>query len=45
MKTVKYMPEDSFSEACKGLHVYGAKMIKPKEACKMVLTTAAEALV
>jgi len=42
MKVKKYMPESSFSEAVKGLHVYGAKMIKPKEACKMVLTTAAE---
>jgi len=44
MKTVKYMPEDSFSEACKGLHVYGAKALKPKEICKMVLTTAVETL-
>jgi len=45
MKTVKYMPEDSFSEACKGLHVYGAKAIKPKEMCKLVLTTAAESTI
>lgn len=45
MKTVKYMPEDSFSEACKGLHVYGCKMLKAKEACKLILTTAAETLV
>ena len=42
METVKYMPENSFSNAIKGLHVYGAKMIKPREACKLVLTTAAE---
>jgi len=45
MKTEKYMPESSFSEACKGLHVSGAKMIKPKESCKLVLTTAAETLI
>lgn len=42
MKTVKYMPENAFSEACKGLHVYGAKMIKPLEAVALDLTTAAE---
>lgn len=45
MKTVKYMPENAFSEACKGLHVYGAKVIKPKEMVKLVLTTAAETVV
>jgi len=45
MKTIKYMPENSFSEAIKGLHVYGAKMIKPREACSMVLTTAAESTI
>lgn len=42
MKVEKYMPESSFSDAVKGLHVYGAKMIKPKEAVALVLTTAAE---
>lgn len=42
MKTEKYMPENSFSDAIKGLHVYGAKMLKPKEAVALVLTTAAE---
>lgn len=42
MKTVKYMPESQFSEAVKGLHVYGAKVIKPKELVNLVFTTAAE---
>lgn len=45
MKTVKYMPEDSFSEACKGLHVYGAKTIKPKEFVALNLTCAAETVI
>lgn len=45
MKTVKYMPEDSFSEACKGLHVYGAKVIKPKELVALNLTCAAESTI
>ena len=45
MKIDKYMPENSFSEACKGLHVFGARMIKPREAVSLVLTTAAETLV
>jgi len=45
MKTEKYMPENSFSEAIKGLHVYGAKMIQPKQAVAMVLKTAAETLI
>lgn len=42
MKVEKYMPESSFSEAVKGLHVYGAKMIKPKECVCLDLKTAAE---
>lgn len=42
MKTEKYMPESSFSEAIKGLHVYGAKVLKPKEMVCFALTTAAE---
>lgn len=42
MDTVKYMPESSFSEAVKGLHVYGAKVLKPKEFIALDLTTAAE---
>lgn len=42
MKTEKYMPENSFSDAIKGLHVYGAKVIKSKELVCLNLTTAAE---
>lgn len=42
MKVSKYEPENKFAEAVKGLHVYGAKMIKPNEAVALVLTTAAE---
>lgn len=42
MKTVKFMPEASFSEAIKGLHVYGAKVVKPKELIHLQLKTAAE---
>lgn len=42
MDTVKYMPESSFSEAVKGLHVYGAKVLKPREFVALNLTTAAE---
>lgn len=30
VKTEKYRPEDSFSDAVKGLHVYGAKVIRPE---------------
>ena len=42
MKTETYRPENSFSDAVKGLHVYGAKTIKPKELSALTLTTAAE---
>ena len=45
MKTVKFMPEDAFSEAVKGLHVYGAKVLKPKEFVALNLTTAAETVI
>jgi hypothetical protein len=45
MKTEKYMPENAFSDAVKGLHVYGAKMIHPTQAVAMVLTSAAETLI
>jgi len=45
MKTVKYMPEGAFSDACKGLHCFGSKVIKPKELVAMVLTTAAESAI
>lgn len=42
MKVEKYRPESAFSDAVKGLHVYGAKEIKPREMVYMDLTTAAE---
>lgn len=42
MKVEKYRPELGFRDAVKGLHVYGAKTIKPKEMVSLVLTTAAE---
>jgi len=42
MKTVKYMPENGFKEAIKGLHVYGAKEIKTSEMVNLELTNAAE---
>lgn len=29
VKTEAYRPEDSFSDALKGLHVYGAKLVRP----------------
>lgn len=45
MKVEKYRPESAFEDAAKGLYVYGAKMIKPKEAVKMTLKTAAETVV
>ena len=45
MKTEKYMPESSFSEAVKGLHVFGAKVIKPKELVCLDLKTAAESTI
>lgn len=28
-----YRPEDSFEDALKGLHVYGAKVVRPDEMC------------
>jgi len=42
MKTEKYRPENSFSDAVKGLHVYGAKTVKPLELVALNLTMAAE---
>lgn len=42
MKTEKYRPESAFSDAVKGLHVYGAKTVKPKELVALNLTCAAE---
>ena len=37
-----YRPEDSFSDAVKGLHVYGYKVIQPKGLVNLTLTYAAE---
>lgn len=45
MKTEKYKPESSFSEALKGLHVYGAKTVQPTQMVLLDLTTAAETVV
>lgn len=45
METVEYMPENGFKKAIKGLHVYGAKVLKPKELVCLTLTTAAETVV
>jgi hypothetical protein len=42
MKIEKYSPEKKFAEAVKGLHVYGAKTIKPKEIVALTITTASE---
>lgn len=42
MKTEKYRPESAFSDAVKGLHVYGAKTVKPKELVALDLTCVAE---
>jgi len=35
-KTKAYEPEDSFSDAVKGLHVYGAKVMRPTAVATMV---------
>ena len=32
VKVEAYRPQDSFSDALKGLHVYGAKVIRPDAA-------------
>lgn len=41
-KVEKFRPENAFADAVKGLHLYGAKVIKPKEMAVLNLTTAAE---
>lgn len=33
-----FRPEKSFSDACKGLYVYGAKVVEPKALAKLVCT-------
>lgn len=45
MKIKKYEHPDYFEEAVKGLHVYGAKVIKPNELLALDITTAAETVV
>ena len=40
-KVVGYRPEDSFSDAVKGLHVFGAKVVRPT--CLALLTARAVA--
>jgi len=45
MKTEKYRPENSFSDAVKGLHVYGAKTLKPRELVTLNLTCASETVI
>lgn len=35
-KTEAYRPEDSFSDAVKGLHLYGAKVVRPTAVATMV---------
>ena len=37
-KIEAYRPEASFSDACKGLYVYGAKVVEPKALAKLVCT-------
>lgn len=41
-KTEAYRPPDSFSDAVKGLHLYGAKVVRPKELVVLKCTYAAE---
>lgn len=42
-KTEAYRPENAFSDAVKGLHLYGAKVIRPKELVVLKASYAAEA--
>jgi hypothetical protein len=44
-KIEAYRPENSFSDAVKGLHLYGAKVVRPKEAVRIKTTYAAEAAI
>jgi hypothetical protein len=43
MKVEKFRPQGTFANAVKGLHLYGAKVIKPKELVSLAFTTAEEA--
>lgn len=42
VKVEKFRPQGTFADAVKGLHLYGAKVIKPKELVTLALTTAEE---
>jgi len=42
MDVERYRPESKFTDAVKGLCVYGSKEVKPKEMCLLDLKTAAE---
>jgi hypothetical protein len=42
MKVEKFRPQGTFADAVKALHLYGAKVIKPKEMVTLALTTAPE---
>ena len=44
-KTEAYRPENSFSDAVKGLHLYGAKVIRPKELVVLKFSEGAETAV
>ena len=37
-KIEAYRPEASFSDACKGLYVFGAKIVEPNALCRMDCT-------
>lgn len=41
-KVEAFRHQDYFSDACRGLYTYGAKVLKPKELAKAVLTYTAE---
>jgi hypothetical protein len=42
-KVEAYRPEASFSDAVKGLHLFGAKVVYPEALARMIATVAAEA--
>lgn len=44
-KIEAYRPESSFSDAVKGLHLYGAKVVRPKELVVIKASYAAETLI
>lgn len=43
LKVEAYRPEASFSDAVKGLYVYGAKIVRPETLCEVLASYAAEA--